>query len=52
MTGTVVGYDPGGTDRRGFARAKVRDGNIVSVTTKTLRTVDAVVRSILGGKGP
>ena len=52
MTGTVVGYDPGGNGNHGFARAKVRDGDIVCVTTKTLQTAEDVVRSILGGEKP
>ena len=47
MTGTVVGYDPGGNGNHGFARATVRDGDIVCVTTKTLQTAKDVVRSIL-----
>ena len=52
MTGTVVGYDPGGNGNHGFARAKVRDGDIVCVTTKILQTAEDVVRSILGGEKP
>ena len=52
MTGTVVGYDPGGNGKHGFARATVRDGEIVCVTTKTLQTAEDVVRSILGGEKP
>ena len=47
MTGTVVGYDPGGNGKHGFARATVRDGEIVSVTTKTLRHAEDVIASIL-----
>ena len=47
MTGTVVGYDPGGNGKHGFARARVRDGEIVSVTTKTLRHAEDVIASIL-----
>ena len=47
MTGTVVGYDPGGNCKHGLARATVRDGDIVCVTTKTLSTVEDVVESIL-----
>ncbi len=52
MTGTVVGYDPGGNCKHGFARATIRDGKIVCVTTDTLRTAEEVVRSILGGEKP
>ena len=52
MTGTVVGYDPGGNGNHGFARATVRDGDIVCVTTKTLQTAEDVVRSILGSERP
>ena len=47
MTGTVVGYDPGGNRKHGLAQATVRDGDIVSVTTKTLHHVEDVVASIL-----
>ena len=46
MTGTVVGYDPGGNRKHGLALATVQDGNIVNVTTKTLRNVEEVVSSI------
>lgn len=53
MTGTVVGYDPGGNGRHGFARAFVRGGKIVGpVATETLQTAEEVVRSILGGENP
>ena len=52
MTGTVVGYDPGGNWKHGLARATVRDGDIVSVTTETLRHVEDVVASILDIETP
>lgn len=53
MTGTVVGYDPGGKDKHGFARAQIRDGKIVTlVTTKPRETAEEVVREILGGEQP
>ena len=52
MTGTVVGYDPGGNCKHGLARATVRDGDIVSVTTETLPTVEDVVASILDIETP
>lgn len=47
MTGTVVGYDPGGDRKHGLARATVRGGDIITVTTKTLRRVEDVIASIL-----
>jgi len=47
ITGTVVGYDPGGDCKHGLARATVRDGSLVSVCTETLRTVEDVVASVL-----
>ncbi len=47
MTGMVIGYDPGGDGKHGLARATVRDGNIVDVTTKTVDTVEDAVASIL-----
>ena len=47
MTGTVVGYDPGGNGKHGFARASVRGGKIVSpVKTETLANVEEVLASI------
>ena len=52
MTGTVVGYDPGGNCKHGLARATVRDGDIVCVTTETLPTVEDVVASIRDIKTP
>lgn len=52
MTGTVVGYDPGGNGNHGLARALVQEGDIVCVTTETLQTAEEVVRSILGGERP
>lgn len=53
MTGTVVGYDPGGNGKHGFARAEIQDGKIVSpVATETFETAEDVVRSILGGEKP
>ena len=47
ITGTVIGYDPGGDGKHGLARATVRDGSIVDVATKTVETVEDVVASIL-----
>ena len=44
MTGTVVGYDPGGNCKHGLAWAMVRHGRIVSVTTETLANVEECLR--------
>ena len=52
MTGTVVGYDPGGNCKHGLARATVRDGDIVCVTTETLPTVENVVALICNIETP
>ena len=52
MTGGVVGYDPGGNRKHGFARAEIRDGKIVAVTTETLHSAEDVVQSILGSEEP
>ena len=52
MTGTLVGYDPGGNGKHGLARATLQDGSIVSVTTETLRYVEDVVASILDIEAP
>ena len=43
MTGSVIGYDPGGNDKHGVARATVRDGRILDVTTETCRDLEAVI---------
>ena len=50
MTGTVVGYDPGGNCKHGLAQATVRDGRIVSVNTETLPNVEKVLASIPKGQ--
>ena len=52
MTGTVFGYDPGGNGKHGLARATVRDGSILNVTTETLHHVEDVVTSILNIETP
>lgn len=43
MTGTVVGYDPGGNGKHGVAQATVRDGVIECVITRTLDRVEDVI---------
>ena len=50
MTGTVIGYDPGGNGAHGFAQATIRDGVIREVTTETLATVEKVTEQILDTK--
>lgn len=52
MTGTLIGYDPGGNNKHGVARATVRDGAIVKVTTETLSDVEDVIASVLGDRTP
>ena len=52
MTGTVVGYDPGGNGKHGLAWATVEDGHVVSVATHTHTSAEDVVRSILGSERP
>ncbi len=53
MTGTVIGYDPGGNGNHGLAHAKLgRDGDIVSVATKTLDHVEDVIESIRNVETP
>lgn len=52
MTGTVIGYDPGGDRKHGLAWATIEDGNIVNVNTKTLRNVEEVVESIFDVETP
>ncbi|MDE2783776.1 MAG: hypothetical protein OXK77_12530 [Gemmatimonadota bacterium] len=47
MTGTVVGYDPGGNGKHGLAWATVQDGRIGSkVNTDTFGNVEEVLASI------
>ena len=48
VTGTVVGYDPGGNGRHGLARLAVRDGVVESVVLSTHASAEAV----LGAIGP
>ena len=47
MTGTVVGYDPGGNGKHGLALATVRKGKIDRLITKTCGTVEDVLVAIL-----
>ena len=51
-TGTVFGYDPGGNDKHGFASAKLRDGKVHDLTTKTCCNAEEVVESILTAEDP
>lgn len=51
-TGTVIGYDPGGDHKHGFAEATIRGGRILNLTTKTLPSVEDVVASILDLESP
>lgn len=46
MTGTVVGYDPGGNGKHGFARATVRDAVMECVETRTLDRVEDVIERV------
>ena len=52
MTGIVIGYDPGGNGKHGVARATLRDGDILSVTTTTCNVVEDVVASIVNNETP
>lgn len=47
MTGIVIGYDPGGNDKHGVARATVRDGIIQDMTTRILPDVESVISFVL-----
>ena len=50
MTGSVIGYDPGGNGKHGVARATVRDGIILDVTTETCSDVEAVISFVFESK--
>ena len=52
MTGIAIGYDPGGNRKHGVARAIVRDGDVLSVTTTTYSVVEEVVASIVNDEAP
>ena len=52
MTGTLIGYDPGGQDNHGLALADVRDGHVVTVTTERLPHAGAVLKAILALDSP
>ena len=43
MTGTVVGYDPGGNGRHGLARLAVREGAAESVVVSTHASAEDVI---------
>ena len=51
MTGTVIGYDPGGKGKHGVAKATVQDGAIRDVTMETKSTVEDAVKFVLGSGG-
>ncbi len=44
MTGTIVGYDPGGNGAHGVARLRVADARPVAMETGTLASVEDVLR--------
>ena len=46
MTGTVVGYDPGGNGTHGLARLAVREGVAESVTLSTHASAEDVLRAL------
>lgn len=48
----MVGYDPGGNGKHGLAQATLLNGDIVGITTETLRTVEDVVASVLDIEAP
>jgi hypothetical protein len=39
ITGTIVGYDPGGNSKHGLAIFEYRDGQIIDVQITTYKTV-------------
>lgn len=50
LSGTVIGYDPGGNARHGLAELLVTKAGIVGVATSTHETTESVVDQVLGIK--
>ena len=48
MTGTLIGYDPGGNGRHGLARLGVVDGEARRLDVSTCTTVEAVLQVVEG----
>ena len=46
INGAIVGYDPGGNWRHGFALLRIFDGKPASISTKTLPNSEAVIAAI------
>ena len=46
MTGTVVGYDPGGNGKHGLARLAVREGAVQSVVLSTHASAEDVLATV------
>lgn len=45
ITGTIIGYDPGGNGRHGLAVLAVKNGSIQEATTKTLDNAEEVIKT-------
>lgn len=43
LSGTFVGYDPGGDKKHGIAEMRIENGSVVSLVTKTLGTTEDVI---------
>lgn len=48
ISGTIIGYDPGGNGCHGLAKLVLASGEIQEATTDTLQTAEQVIRLILG----
>lgn len=46
ISGTIVGYDPGGNETHGFALLTIKDGKPASIIVKTLSNAEAVIKEI------
>jgi len=46
LTGTLVGYDPGGNGANGFALLKIKDSKPTSISITTLSNVESVINEI------
>lgn len=43
LTGTILGYDPGGNEAHGVARLLVESGTVASLSTETVETTESVI---------
>ena len=49
LSGLVIGYDPGGNGHHGLAELQIGGGTVTQVSTRTMKTVEAVIRFLEAG---